>query len=319
MDELKKARFASIVIVFVFLLSITQTQAPSVDAVPASEVIGWRYHAILIESPQNRTIYKNTLRLAFTVDFNYSEYPIAWQYLNGIKYSIDGEANITLAPIRAGSALFDDVSNRIDTVIDISDLKDGTHRITITAGFTANVDDKFVDTYYFSTSVDFVVYAAAPAISDLSLENRTFNVTKIPLNFTVNRDSDLLSWIGYSLDNQENVTLSGNTTLSEIFDGLHSLIIYANDTSGNMGKSGEAFFSVEIPPSPTPTPKPTPTPTQSLSPTPEATQSSQTLQSNETYSHPFAIDPFVVGLVTVAVVAIVIFLLLAKKRGKQRT
>ena len=45
-------------------------------------------------------------------------------------------------------------------------------------------------------------------------------------------------WIlltGYSRDGQANVTIAGNMTLSDLSEGPRSIIVYANDTAGNMG------------------------------------------------------------------------------------
>ena len=69
------------------------------------------------------------------------------------------------------------------------------------------------------------------------------------------------------------MTVNGNSTLTDLPEGNHSLVIYANDTFGNMGKSDTTLFSIVLPtpsPSPTPTPTPPPTqqPTQKPSPTP---------------------------------------------------
>jgi hypothetical protein len=56
----------------------------------------------------------------------------------------------------------------------------------------------------------------------------------LPLNFTVDEPT---SWIGYSLDQQDNVTIAGNVTLTGLPDGAHQVKIYANDTVGNIGVS----------------------------------------------------------------------------------
>ena len=67
--------------------------------------------------------------------------------------------------------------------------------------------------------------------------------TNIPLTFAVNGTT---SWIGYSLDNQANITVDGNTTLTGLSYGQHSIVVYANDTSGTMGVSKEIFFTRAI-------------------------------------------------------------------------
>ena len=90
-----------------------------------------------------------------------------------------------------------------------------------------------------------VGYGTAPPIIQInSPENETYN--KVTLNFTVNRDTE---WTGYSLDNQANVTVNGETELFNLSQGEHTIIVYANDSSGNMGSSNQVFFSVDtIPP-----------------------------------------------------------------------
>jgi len=84
-----------------------------------------------------------------------------------------------------------------------------------------------------------------PEIHIISPENTTYSSSTIPLIFTVNEP---VSWIGYSLDKASNITIMGNVTLTNLTEGLHSIIVYANDTSGNMGASNEILFTVQIPP-----------------------------------------------------------------------
>jgi len=81
-----------------------------------------------------------------------------------------------------------------------------------------------------------------PTISILSPENKTYSVNDVLLTFTV---SESTSWIGYSLNGQMNMTITGNITMSELSEGFHSLIVYASDTAGNMGCSDLVYFSIE--------------------------------------------------------------------------
>jgi hypothetical protein len=76
-----------------------------------------------------------------------------------------------------------------------------------------------------------------PAIRVLSPEWKEYTTSSVPLIFTVDEPTD---WIGYSLDGQANVTITGNTTLTELSIGWHNIMVYANDTSGNMGFSDPA-------------------------------------------------------------------------------
>lgn len=85
-----------------------------------------------------------------------------------------------------------------------------------------------------------------PKITILSPANATYYVTSVSLIFTV---SKAISWIGYSLDGAANVTISGDTTLTNLPYGFHYIIVYANDTTGIMGASDKIYFTIkEAPP-----------------------------------------------------------------------
>ncbi len=81
-----------------------------------------------------------------------------------------------------------------------------------------------------------------PIITVLSPENKTYSSKDVALTLAFNKQT---FWIGYSLDSQANVTISGNTTLTGLSEGPHSVAVYANDTSGNMGYSDPVPFSVD--------------------------------------------------------------------------
>jgi N-acetylneuraminic acid mutarotase len=83
-----------------------------------------------------------------------------------------------------------------------------------------------------------------PLVNLVSPVNQMYTVTNVSLNFTVNKE---VAWMGYSIDCQDNVTVSGNTTLTEMVNGLHNLTVYAMDEFENIGSSATIFFSVELP------------------------------------------------------------------------
>jgi hypothetical protein len=64
------------------------------------------------------------------------------------------------------------------------------------------------------------------------------------LSFAV---SEPVTWIGYSLDGQNNVTTTGNMTLAGLPNGYHNITVYATDKAGNAGASETIYFSVEVP------------------------------------------------------------------------
>ena len=89
-----------------------------------------------------------------------------------------------------------------------------------------------------------------PTISIISPENKAYAVSNVSLTFTV---SEPTLWMGYSLDGQANVTVTGNTTLTGLSDGSHSLKVHAKDTAGNTGASETIYFSVAQEAEPFPT------------------------------------------------------------------
>ena len=83
--------------------------------------------------------------------------------------------------------------------------------------------------------------ARPPIITVLSPKNKTYPMGPIPLTFTI---SEATCWIGYSLDNQANITITGNATLTNLLIGIHKIMVYANDTYGDMGSSDTVYFTI---------------------------------------------------------------------------
>ena len=81
----------------------------------------------------------------------------------------------------------------------------------------------------------------APKIVITSPENKTYK--EVSLGFVANRG---ISWMGYSLDGQANITISSGLELTNLTQGEHNVVIYANDTAGNMGISNIVYFSIDI-------------------------------------------------------------------------
>jgi len=81
-------------------------------------------------------------------------------------------------------------------------------------------------------------------ISYLSEENRTYTENSVPLNFSLTQPTE---WITYSLDGQAAVAINGNTTLTGLSNGYHTVTIYANDTHGNPANSQIIAFTVNVP------------------------------------------------------------------------
>jgi hypothetical protein len=204
---------------------------------------------ISIMSPSNSRYSSNLLTLNVTFKL------LLDPSCANISYSVDGKNNATLpieatmVPVMAlityangttttAPAIFSPYT--ITGYVVLPELPEGPHNITVYAEYQANsvigLDNNMV---YFT-----IDDGNPPIISNLSLENKTYNTPNIPLNFTVDEST---SWIGYSLDEQANVTMMGNTTLAELSYGSHTLTIYANDTVGNMGTSSTIDFNIAEP------------------------------------------------------------------------
>jgi hypothetical protein len=194
---------------------------------------------ISIISPSNSTYTPQSLTLNLTVKsfLDSSKANIT------IVYSVDGKTNTTIdtqsTPVYVGIQSY----YLITGWATLPEMPEGSHSITVYGKY------EFPGSYHNIGLDNRTVYFTVndgnpPIISDLSLENKTYNQDNLPLNFTVDEPP---SWIGYCLDGQDNVTITENFTLTELPSGSHTLTIYANDTVGNMGTSSTIAFSVAEP------------------------------------------------------------------------
>ncbi|UCC33752.1 MAG: PEGA domain-containing protein, partial [Candidatus Bathyarchaeota archaeon] len=111
-------------------------------------------------------------------------------------------------------------------------------------GYIQHEDSGLIDESVLREEIYEIMRAAPPTISVLSPENKTHTTSSVPLTFTINEPT---FWIGYSLDGQANVTIAGNTTLTNLSNDIHSIVVCANDTEGNMGSSDLVYFTVSVP------------------------------------------------------------------------
>ena len=93
-------------------------------------------------------------------------------------------------------------------------------------------------------SSEFYEPKVPPKISVLSPVDQVFNESSVPLCFTVDKQ---VNWTGYSLDGQDATTITGNTTLTELTNGLHNVTVYVKDMFGNDGASETVAFTLEVP------------------------------------------------------------------------
>ncbi len=195
---------------------------------------------ISILSPRNNTLYNSRfITFAFNVTIPNSnissDTPTWWTY-----YTTDWEQGTILVHQQnyAGDEqCFKEFS------INLTSIPEGSHsielyaRILIDRGHYAHDETS-------KALVNFAIDSTPPRISGVSIENKTYSSTELLLTFTVDEQ---ISQASYSLDNQANVTINGNTTMQGLTEGTHNLIVYATDAAGNTGVSEMIAFSVATP------------------------------------------------------------------------
>ena len=94
-----------------------------------------------------------------------------------------------------------------------------------------------------------------PAVHVVSPEqNMTYAAGGVSLTFTVDRP---VAELRYSLNGEANVTVTGNTTLTGLVNGVHNVTVYATDSAGNVGASQTIHFTIAPEQQQTPEPFPT--------------------------------------------------------------
>ncbi len=147
-----------------------------------------------------------------------------------------------------------DLSSPFSYRENLTNLEEGAHNLTIIA-YCEGVEieahgswARYVPYYVSSDLIAFTVDATSPSISILYPENDSYesteNLLDVTLNFTVNEP---VSKLAYSLDGQANVTVAGNTTLTGLSIGAHSVTVYAWDLAGNLGASETVHFTIAEP------------------------------------------------------------------------
>jgi hypothetical protein len=248
-------------LVFVALTESQMTLAPPITpshvfVAPPKEIPYDNETPIIsVSSPINSTYDSGSVFLNFTITkphswnndtitfANVTEY---FGQIDEVTYNLDGqwiEANMT-TPDNWSS------KSPIFISVNLTGLENGPHYVCINASgwclfaptfFAYRFANHLVgnsSTLYFTVNI-------APKISILSPENKVYNETSTPLTFTTDKP---VSSIWYSLDGGPNVTISGNTTLTQLTDEQHSLHVYAQVPTGNIGASELPVFTVDLPP-----------------------------------------------------------------------
>ncbi|RLF97941.1 MAG: hypothetical protein DRN49_06720 [Thaumarchaeota archaeon] len=207
------------------------------DYLPLVDINGPKYHNI--QAPTGSLPYDPSAVYEFS---------ITWKdnvHLDKVFLELDG-ANYTLEKTDEYLG-FDSnyrVEHRANYSISFTGLEPGTHTYRWYANDTRN-NWNSTQLYNFTIVEDNV----PPSIEIISPKNITYNYLNIKLEFTIN---EAASWIAYSLDHQENITIFTNveagTYTKYIYIpnyGSHNIIVYAKDHAGNTGKSERIYFTTK--------------------------------------------------------------------------
>jgi parallel beta-helix repeat protein len=74
------------------------------------------------------------------------------------------------------------------------------------------------------------------------VNNTSYYKLNVSLNFTISNNASQIAWIGYSLNNTDNKTITGPVNLTNITNGWNNITVFANDSFNNMGSSFVKFF-----------------------------------------------------------------------------
>jgi hypothetical protein len=276
------------------LLTSLIVMAHFVDTVKANMYIKGPYPYIEIESPKSKAYNQSNISLFVhvgTANYSDSNGKRTIEFIKWLNYSVDEETNNTVdwfgpynSFIGADGATYYSLPYVFGANSTLLNLSDGTHLLRVYGETTFNS--------HISANISFTVYTESPQIQFLSAENKTYNTGNITLDFTTNHS---VNWISYSLDNQANTTISGNSTLADLPEGAHNIIVYANDTAGNMGKSDMVFFAVDT----------SPRPSLTISSSPAQQPTSTQISPNPTLLNGPTVNFLLALTITVAIVAII--------------
>ncbi|MCW4006536.1 MAG: hypothetical protein NWF04_08110 [Candidatus Bathyarchaeota archaeon] len=218
---------------------------------------------IVFGSPANKTYNSGSLLLNVTLSAFFDFENATRQ----VEYSLDGEENVSVSTVYLG--LGEDFFSTVTAQAALPVLPQGKHNITVYATYCGiyNLTTENSKTSHFT--IDF----NAPYLSILSPTTSTYKTPSVALTFTVDKP---VSTMSYRLDHNPPVSITGNTTLTNLSDGYHNLFVYAATTSENTGVSETIRFNINpntlsptpTLPSQTPPSSPSTSPSQTLKPSP---------------------------------------------------
>jgi hypothetical protein len=213
-----------------------RTGSPPLGAVPLT---------VSVSSPENNTIYRtNNITLSFGATAeNTSLYGIRI-----LHYKTDWLPDDVLVYQQESDHPYPSNMLRAIAYNKTYQIPDGEHSLIINASGSGMYDDPkamTVYTFWMKTILvtNFTIDTVPPNVTVLPFQNGPYNVSDVPLNFVTN---EVVSQTSYVLDGLQNVTINGNTTLTELANGKHDITVYGYDIARNVGVSETVSFIVAV-------------------------------------------------------------------------
>ncbi len=208
---------------------------------------------IMIQSPINKTYNQNNIVFNYTIQSNnapmefFNGTLLNYWVRHGVALDYDTDKLVNLIENTNLLDQFPDNPSinlsKIDDYlyggnITLTNLSQGNHNITVWLRTEQDYLSYGIPVGSIITTISFNVDSIPSKVLILSPQTKTYNTSDVSLNFTINKPfSNLL----YSLDNQEDMTLTENVTLTNLSNGNHNIIVYATDFAGNVGSSQTSF------------------------------------------------------------------------------
>lgn len=161
------------------------------------------------------------------------------QMLTGFGYVLDGK-------VYGSFPTSSDLSSPINYFTNLTLVK-GLHTLQVYANATGCVVSSigWASQYFPITGwSDTIYFESLPAEPSVVVQPLDVNGRSLSLNFTVDEP---VTKITYSIDNQNNVSIAGNTTLTNLPYGSHNLTVYATNRAGDVGASQAINFTISEP------------------------------------------------------------------------
>lgn len=214
---------------------------------------------ITVLSPENETYATDNVSLSFDVEVG-DPSSISASYISDVSVWVsevyyETDWNQDSVSVYNNTSFFNLLSSFVFSG-NLTDIPDGNHCVVVHAtetglyvgGSVPGSNDLYRYQYQFYMGsqfpINFTVDTSSPRISVFSIQNKTYVTTDVPLKFTVDEPP---SWMSYSLNGQDNVTITGNTTLTDLPEGEHDVTVYATDLAGNNGTAETRYFNIDVP------------------------------------------------------------------------